>query len=173
MRCLAIAMLFLGVTNCSPAQQKAAPAPAALDYRVAYEAAAGGFEGMSLFIDPALGETWVAFRNENEGVSKEGYGDPLAPCGQSSIGCFKPDGRPPLLSKLPPDGFLGGDFIYSARPVTVWTIPCNEISAVSARATTTSTVCGSVGLVAFTYAVLGNPVERYELKSYAGLFATR
>lgn len=173
MRCVLIASVIVGLAGCSPAWWQAEQSPASLDYRVAYEAASGPFQGMSLFVDPSLGETWVALRDDNEGLSKEGVGDPLTPCDQGSISCFKPEGRPPLLSALPPDGFLEGQFRYSARPVTVWTMPCTEIAAASAGATTTSTVCDTIGLVAFTYAVADAPVERYELKSFAGLFATR
>lgn len=144
-------------------------------FSAAYEATEGGFKGMSMFVDPASGETWVAFRDERDALSKEGFGDPLSPCNQGSISCFRTTGGQPLLSALPPPDFLGGAFRYSAQPRQFWTMSCNEISAVSDRGTTTSVVCPVVGLVEFSFVVTGSesPLERYELKSMNGLFAER
>lgn len=174
MRVVVFAAIVLGATGCSNEPPRPQPVPPKLHYDIAYEATTGGFKGMSLYIDESLGETWVAFRDEREALQKEGFGDPLVPCGQGALGCLKPEGRPPLLSALPPTGFLGGAFRYSARPVTKWAMPCTEITASSERAKTVSIVCEVVGLVQFTYVTGGNPpVEQYELKSWNGLFSHR
>lgn len=179
MRVALFTVLVFAMASCSSPTPDAGPDRAQghinLDYNVAYEATEGGFRGMSMFIDPASGETWVAFRDEREGVSKEGFGDPLSPCSRGSIKCFQTTSAQPLLSALPPADFLQGAFSYSAQARQFWSMPCNEISAVSARGTTISVVCPRVGLVEFSFVVTGSesPLERYQLRSMNGLFAER
>lgn len=70
---------------------------------------------------------------------------------------------------------LKGEFRYAARPVTYWSWSCNEIRATSERGTTTSVVCPVVGLVEFSIPTTGDgsSVERFELRSFKGLFADR
>lgn len=128
-----------------------------------------------MFVDPASGETWAAFRDDQDAVEKEDPGDPLSPCARDAIGCFRTTVGPPLLSALPPPDFLNGAFRYSARPRRYWAMPCNEISAISDRGATISVVCPTVGLVEFSFDVPGSesPVERYQWKSMNGLFAQR
>jgi len=175
---VSIAMAFV-VWGCSQRPQEGDAAPEQGDSRpifsVAYEATEGGFSGMSMFVDPASGEVWSAFRDDRDELAKDGPGDPLTPCGQGSVGCFQTTGGQPLLSALPPADFLSGAFRYSAQPRQYWSMPCNEISAVSDRGTTTSVVCPVVGLVEFSFVVSGSdsPLERYQLKSMNGLFAGR
>ncbi|MNR22947.1 hypothetical protein D3C85_1399340 [compost metagenome] len=179
MRLFVYAALLTAVGGCSQPPQEAdaklEQSVRRLDYSVAYEATEGGFKGMSMFVDPASGETWAAFRDERDALAKEGPGDPLSPCTQRPVGCFQTTGGQALLSDLPPAGFLNGAFRYSAQPRQYWSMPCNEISAVSDRGTTTSVVCPSVGLVEFSFVVSGSdsPLERYQLKSMNGLFAER
>ncbi|GEM_PF-5296819 len=174
-----ILALLTAVGGCSQpvreADSQSGQGVSALNYSVAYEATEGGFKGVSMFVDPASGQTWASFRDDRDAPQKEGPGDPLSPCSQGSIGCFQTTGGQPLLSALPPADFLGGAFHYSAGPRQYWSMPCNEISAVSDRGTTTSIVCPVVGLVEFSFVVSGSdsPLERYQLKSMNGLFAQR
>ena len=127
-----------------------------------------------MFIDPASGDSWVEFRDDREAQSKAGFSDPLSPCSAGSVGCYQFAGQP-LLSALPLPGFLGGAYRFSARPKRYWNYPCTEISAVSDRGTTTSVVCEAIGLVEFSFVVTGSlsPLERYQLRSFNGLFAQR
>lgn len=178
MRFALFAVIMFALASCSSPNPGAGPTPNSRsnpNFNVAYEATDGGFKGMSMFIDPTSGETWIAFRDEREAVAKEGFGDPLSPCGRGPINCFQTTGKQPLLSALPPADFLGGAFSYSAQPRQFWSMPCNEISAVSDQGTTTSVVCPVVGLVEFSFVVTGSdsPLERYRLKSMNGLFAER
>ena len=130
---------------------------------------------MYLFVDPTSGETRVEYRDGREAIAKDGFGDPLLPCSRGSIGCYRTWGGRPLLSSLPPPDFLNGEFRYSVRPKTYWSRPCSEIRATSEQGTTTSVVCPIVGLVEFSIPVTGGPapVERFELRSFNGLFAQR
>ena len=179
MRLIVCAVLLITIGGCSQRSQEADAQPdqgvAGSDFSVAYEATEGGFKGMSMFIDPSSGETWVAFRYERDALQKEGFGDPLSLCNQGSISCFRTTAGQPLLSALPPPDFLSGAFRYSVQPRQFWSMRCNEISAVSDRGTTTSVVCPVVGLVEFSFAFTGSdsPIERYQLKSMNGLFAQR
>lgn len=173
MRIVGLVTILLGTVGCTQAQPQPEPRRTSLTYDIAYEAMEGRLKGLALFIDQASGDTWVAFRDEREAVSKEGPGSPLVACREGAIGCFKEEQRPPLLSTLPPADFLNGAFRYTARPASFWAMTCTEIEASSQEATTTSIVCPVVGLVQFAYAVNGNPTERYQLKSWAGLFAQR
>lgn len=178
MRLFLFIAAMVGLSACSqPSQIASAPSDQRMigsDFSVAYEATDGGFKGMSLFVDPASGETWVAFRDDREAVSKEGFGDPLTPCDVGLIGCFRMHGQP-LLSDLPPAGFLGGEFRFSSSPRSFWAMPCKEIRAMSDHGTTISIVCPVVGLVKFSFAMTGSdgPLERYRLKSMNGLFSQR
>jgi hypothetical protein len=174
MRIAGIVTILLGTANCTSPPPQVQPEQAELSYDIAYESVEGGFKGMALFIDPTEGVTWAAFRDERDAVSKEGPGETLFECGNGVIGCFKEAQLPPLLSALPPAGFLDGAYQYTARPIRFWASSCTEIAASSERATTTSVVCPVVGLVQFSYSVDGNDeAERYQLKSLNGLFARR
>lgn len=174
MRIAGIVMILLGTANCNSPPPQVQPEQAELNYDIAYESVEGGFKRMALFIDPTEGATWAAFRDERDAISKEGPGETLLHCGTGAIGCFKEAQLPPLLSALPPAEFLDGAYQYTARSTRFWAISCTEIAASSELATTTSVVCPALGLVQFSYSVDGNDeAERYQLKSYSGLFARR
>jgi len=179
MRNTLIILFLVALASCSepsPAPDfEPAPSRIAASFDVAYQVTEGGFLGMYLFADPRLGETWSEYRDDREAIAKGGFGDPLTPCSRGSISCYRTWGGQPLLSSLPPPDFLNGEFRYSARPRTYWTWSCNEISATSERGTTTSVVCPVVGLVEFSIPTTGGPssVERFELRSFNGLFAQR
>lgn len=179
MRMALIVLILTVQVSCSPPSrtpdQEATPAQKGFSYDVAYQVTEGGLKGMYLFVDPATGETWAEYRDDREAVEQGGFGDPLAPCSRGSIGCYRAWGGRPLVSALPPPDFLGGEFRYSSRPTTFWTMSCHEIRATSDEGATTSIVCPAVGLVAFSVSATGGPgpVERFELRSFNGLFAQR
>ncbi len=172
MRIASLAMILMGTACCTTVPSRPEIDRGAPRYDIAYEAVEGGFMGMGMFIDGSSGETWIAFRDDREKIESEGYGEPLAACGQGRVGCFKEELRPPLLSALPPPDFLDGAFTYASRPRRFWAVPCTEISATAGVATTTSVVCPVLGLVEFSYAN-GTAVDRYQLKSWVGLFSQR
>ena len=130
---------------------------------------------MYLFVDPTSGEVWNEFRDDRDAQAKGGFGEPLVPCSKGAIGCYRAEGGRPLLSSAPTPDFLDGEFRYSARPRTYWSWDCTEIAAISEQGTTTSVVCPVVGLVEFSISSPGGPapVERYQLRSFNGLFAQR
>lgn len=172
-RIVGLVTILLGTANCVQAPPPSETQQASPTYDIAYEAVEGPFKGMALFIDQGSGETWAAFRDQREAVSKEGPGTRLVTCGQDTIGCFKDEQRPPLLSTLPPTDFLDGAFRYGARPTKFWAMSCNEIEAAATDVATKSTVCPVIGLVQFSYWANGVQAERYQLKSWAGLFSQR
>ncbi|MET4682750.1 hypothetical protein [Brevundimonas faecalis] len=179
MRNALITVFLVALASCSEPSPAPDIEPASgrtdASFDVAYQVTEGGFQGMYLFADPKTGETWSEYRDDREAVAKGGFGEPLTPCSRGSIRCYRMRSGQPLLSSLPPPDFLNGEFRYSSRPMTYWTWPCTEISAVSERGATTSVVCPVVGLVAFSIAATGGPgsVERFELRSFNGLFAQR
>jgi hypothetical protein len=178
MRIALIALILVAQASCSHPEAPddgATPARAKPSYDVAYQVTEGGFKGMYLFVDPTTGETWGEYRDDRDAVEKAGFGDPLAPCGRGSIDCYRAWGGRPLLSALPPPDFLNGEYSYSSRPTTFWTMACEEIRATSDEGATTSIVCPVVGLVAFSMSASGarGPAERFELRSFNGLFAQR
>lgn len=180
MRNALLSIFLVALMSCSESSPTPEPAasPRRIDvaaYDVAYQVTEGDFRGMYLFADPRLGATWSEYRDDREAVAKGFSGDDLTPCSRGSIGCYRTRGGHPLLSSLPPPDFLNGEFRYSARPVTYWSWPCNEIRATSEGGITTSVVCPVVGLVEFSIRTTGDPksVDRFELRSFAGLFAER
>lgn len=174
MRSALIALILVALASCSQpsrAPERRQPEPG---FNVAYQATEGGLQGVYLFVDPGSGDTWSEYRDDREALAKGGFGDSLLPCSQGSIGCFRAWGQP-LLSALPPPDFLNGEYRYSVRPRTYWAMPCSEISAASDRGTTSSVVCPVMGLVEFAVSTTGgpSPVERFQLRSFNGLFAQR
>jgi hypothetical protein len=168
--------LLASCSEPSPDPDPASPsARNAVSFDVAYQVTEGVFQGMYLFVDPRSGETWPEYRDEREAVAKGGFGDPLTPCSRGSIRCYQTRGGQPLLSSLPPPDFLNGEFRYATRPRTYWSWPCTEISATSKRGATTSVVCPVVGLVEFSVAATNDSrqVQRFQLRSFNGLFAQR
>lgn len=180
MRNVLLSVFLVALVSCSEPSPTPNPAtsPSRIDvaaFDVAYQVTEGDFRGMYLFVDPRLGITWSEYRDDREAVAKGFSGDDLTLCSRGSIGCYRTRGGQPLLSSLPPPDFLNGEFRYAARPVTYWSWSCNEIRATSERGITTSVVCPIVGLVEFSIPTTGDgsSVERYELRSFKGLFADR
>lgn len=89
MRIVVLAAILGAMGSCSPTQREAEQvsdsSPRGPEYNVAYEATEGGFKGMSMFIDPPSGETWVAFRDDHERVANEDFGDALVACTEGSL----------------------------------------------------------------------------------------
>lgn len=180
MRNATLSVLLVALMSCSESShtRDSATSPSRIDvaaYDVAYQVTEGDFRGMYLFVDPRVGATWSEYRDDREAVAKGFSGDDLTPCSRGSIGCYRTRGGQPLLSSLPPTDFLNSRFRYSARPVTYWSWPCNEITATSDRGITTSVVCPVMGLVEFSTPTTGDAssVDRFELRSFNGLFAER
>lgn len=180
MRHALLSVFLTALVSCSESSPTPDPATSAsrisvAAYDVAYQVTEGQFKGIYLFVDPGSGVTWSEYRDDREAVAKGFFGDDLTPCTRGLIGCYKTRGGQPLLSSLPPPDFLNGEFRYSARPVTYWSWPCDEIRATSDRGITTSVVCPVVGLVEFSIPKTGDAssVDRFELRSFNGLFAER
>lgn len=169
---LSVSLVLSGCSGNEPVASNEDRPPPDPKFDVAYQQVQGSSPGVMLFFDEPTALALWEFRDERDAVQKVSS-ESLIVCHATGGRCLIDQGRPPILSDVPANLTLGGQFRYTETPVRKWASNCRAISASADSQTTTSVNCPLFGVVEIMYSGPTGAVERYELKSYRGLFARR